>query len=265
VQAVDSVERIDRCSRRFDRTNFGLPIARCRFPPTSFAIMKHPASAPDSSSVSSGDGAAPRPRRNSSTLAIATFLWLLAVVGGAVALAAYSNAPGDAGAPPAHWPKASGIPLDPGKPTLVFLAHPRCPCTRASLAELELLMAEARGVVSAHVVFIRPRGTEETWSETDLWRAAAAIPGVTMHRDDSGVETRRFGSETSGETLLYESDGHLVFQGGITIARGHAGDNPGRDTLIALLRHGTARRHETPVFGCPLFGAGPQPGGVKCE
>lgn len=182
-----------------------------------------------------------------------------------MALAAYSNAPGDAGAPPARWPEESRIPLDPGKPTLVFLAHPRCPCTRASLGELELLLAEAQGLVSAHVVFIRPAGTAEAWAETDLWRAAEAIPGVSIYRDDSGVETRRFGSETSGETLLYEPDGHLAFQGGITVARGHSGDNPGRDTLLALLRDGTAQRRETPVFGCRMFGVEPQPGGSKCE
>ena len=227
--------------------------------------MKHPARATDSSSVSSEDGAALHPHRKSFALVIAVALWLLAVVGGVVALAAYSNSPCNAGAPPAHWPKESGIPLDLGKPTLVFLAHPRCPCTRASLGELELLLAEAQGLVSAHVVFIRPAGTAEAWVDTDLWRAAEAIPGVTIHCDDSGVETRRFGSETSGETLLYEPDGHLAFQGGITVARGHSGDNPGRDTLLALLRDGTAQRRETPVFGCRMFGVEPQPGGSKCE
>jgi hypothetical protein len=227
--------------------------------------MKHPAQVAESNFVNPEDGAALRPRRNSPVVMIAACFWLLAAVGGVVALAAYSNSPGDAGAPPGRWPKESQIPLDPSRPTLVFLAHPRCPCTRASLGELELLMAEAQGLVSAHVLFIRPAGTPEDWVETDLWRAAAAIPGVAAHRDDTGVETRRFGSETSGETLLYEPDGHLVFQGGITIARGHSGDNPGRDALMSLLRRETTRRRETPVFGCPLFGAGPQPRGAKCK
>jgi hypothetical protein len=208
-------------------------------------------------------GAGPRPRQNSCTLAIAAFLWLLAVVGGVVALEVHSNSAGDAGAPPDRWPKESRIPLDAGQPTLVFFAHPRCPCTRASLGELELLMAGVQGVVSAHVLFIRPEGVADAWVETDLWRTAAAIPGVTMHRDDTGVETRRFGSETSGETLLYEPDGHLAFHGGMTVARGHSGDNPGRDTLMALLRHVTVRRRENPVFGCRMFDARPQPGGGK--
>jgi hypothetical protein len=227
--------------------------------------MKPPARVTDSSFASSEDGAALRSRRYSSVLAIVAFLWLLAAVGGVVALAAYANLPCDAGAPPARWPNESRIPLDPGKPTLVFLAHPRFPCTRASLGELELLMAGVQGLVSAHVLFIRPEGVSDAWVETDLWRTAAAIPGVVVYRDDSGVEARRFGSETSGETLFYEPDGRLAFQGGITLARGHSGDNPGRETLMALLRHETPQRRETPVFGCRMFGAAPQPGGAKCQ
>jgi hypothetical protein len=88
---------------------------------------------------------------------------------------------------------------------------------------------------------------------------------VTVVRDDDGREARRFGVEASGETLLYDADGSLLFSGGITAARGHAGDNAGRTELVSLLNHEPSsrtnivdrtgsHRDATSVFGCPLFG-----------
>jgi hypothetical protein len=55
---------------------------------------------------------------------------------------------------------------------------------------------------------------------------------------------------------MYDRDGRLLFQGGITISRGHAGDNPGRSALVALLNHELVSEVETPVYGCSLFDAG---------
>ena len=75
-----------------------------------------------------------------------------------------------------------------------------------------------------------------------------------MLRDDDGAEARRFGAETSGQTLLYDARGALAFSGGITGARGHAGDNAGRASLrradsIASQadRRGTQRLRLLPV------------------
>ena len=74
-----------------------------------------------------------------------------------------------------------------------------------------------------------------------------------MLSDDNGVEAQHFGVYTSGETLLYDSRGSLIFSGGITGSRGHAGDNAGEQALISLLTRGEARERVTSVFGCPLF------------
>ena len=138
---------------------------------------------------------------------------------------------------------------------LVMFAHPRCPCTRASVGELERLLAEAPARCSAKVIFLQPTGMDDEWVESDLWHTASRIPGVTVHRDRSGIEARWFHAETSGQTLLYDRGGRLIFQGGITISRGHAGDNPGRSALLARLRDRTASLAKTPVFGCALFSA----------
>jgi hypothetical protein len=193
-------------------------------------------------------------------MAVAAILWLSAVVTVMALLIDFSNSPSSSGAPPTHWPVHSQIPLDPERSTLVMFVHPRCPCTRASLGELELLLARCQGQVSTHLLFIRPPGTTEDWLKTDLWRMGSSIPGVTLHGHNAAAEAHRFHSETSGHTLLYDRDGRLMFQGGITISRGHSGDNAGRSAIGALLHHELSNQIKTPVFGCSLFEAECQQG-----
>ena len=56
-----------------------------------------------------------------------------------VGLVRYKGQAGVANGAPARWPAPSRIELIPGQPTLALFAHPKCPCTRASLAELRVL------------------------------------------------------------------------------------------------------------------------------
>lgn len=190
----------------------------------------------------------------------AALTWLSVVVGGLGLLAQYEQAPGPPADARPQWPAASQLVLDGRRPTLVMLAHPRCTCTQASIAELAELMARAHARPKAYVVFIKPGGVTGEWEHTDLWQAAARIPDVTVVRDDGGVEAERFGAETSGQTFLYDTHGHLMFSGGTTGARGHRGDNQGRAALLALLDTGRADRASASVFGCSLFAAGDRPG-----
>ena len=187
---------------------------------------------------------------------IATAVWLIAAVTGLSVLWRYDNEPGVGANAPARWPAASVLARTPGQSTLVLLAHPQCSCTPASLAELAEVLARARTSPRTYVLFLKPVGVSSKWEQTDLWKTAAAIPGVTLVRDDDGREARRFGSETSGQTLLYDGNGTLRFSGGITGARAHAGDNAGRRSLVALLSGEQPDRAATNVFGCPLFASG---------
>jgi hypothetical protein len=168
---------------------------------------------------------------------------------------AYDNAPGQAAAPPSLWPADSRIHLSTDRATLIMLTHPRCPCTRASIGELDRLMAQAQGRVMAHVLIVKPAGAGDDWEETDLLQSAASIPGVNVVVDDGGVEAHRFHALTSGQTVLYDTEGRLLFSGGVTGSRGHSGDNAGRSAIVSLLNAGEAERAETFVFGCPLFDA----------
>src|SRR5207244_3426685 len=130
---------------------------------------------------------------------------------------------------------------------------PQCPCSRATIGELALIMAR-HPKVDAYVLFYAPESEANGWVRTDLWRDAARIPGVRIVEDRAGVEIRRFGASTSGQALLYDSRGKLLFNGGITSSRGHSGPNDGRESIVSWIEGDTAPRSRTPVFGCSLLG-----------
>jgi hypothetical protein len=187
---------------------------------------------------------------------IAVILWIPAVGVGVGALFRYSNTPGRLAAPPQDWPQSAGFGRVPGESTLVVFAHPQCPCSRATIGELALIVAHCRVKVNTYVLFYAPRSMGEDWARSELWNDAAAIPGVHVLEDQDGREVRRFGASTSGQTLLYGIDGQLVFNGGITAARGHLGANDGTDAVESMLKYGIAKQRTAPVFGCSLLGLG---------
>jgi hypothetical protein len=192
-------------------------------------------------------------------------LWFAVICFGSVALLRYENRPSEANVALGTLPAQSKLSRNENLPTLILFGHPKCPCTRATLGELSLLIARCSKKVAATVIFTKPADVGDNWVDTDLWRSAEAIPGVTVLRDDSGVEARRFGAVTSGEVMLYARDGKLLFHGGITDARGHAGDNEGRTAIALLLEGKPCNARTTHVFGCRLFaGHSVQPSQLTC-
>ena len=180
-------------------------------------------------------------------------VWILLVGGGMKILANYQNAPGQTAHAQTDWPAQSRFSRSTNSPTLVMFAHPQCPCTRASLSELARIMAQCDGKLAARVVFLKPSGMSETWLHSDSWGAAAAIPGVQVERDEKGVLANEFDAKTSGQVLVYDVTGRLVFSGGITDSRGHEGDNAGSEAIVSLVSTGRAKNARTPVFGCAIF------------
>jgi hypothetical protein len=183
---------------------------------------------------------------------VGCLVWAAAVAAGFTELASYAGRAGQAADAPATWPTTSSIPRRDGRATLVMIAHARCPCTRASLRELERLLARVGAETDAFVVFEGPPASD---AADDLRRAAASIAGVRVLEDAHNAEARRFGAQTSGQVVVYDARGALLFAGGITPARGHEGDNAGSTALQRLLNHDTTPRSQsgTSVFGCSLF------------
>src|SRR5688572_219689 len=139
--------------------------------------------------------------RKSLILVPLSLLWLVLVCSGFAWLVRYEYSPGRTVIAPVSWPKESRIERATNQPTLLMFAHPRCPCTRASMAELARLMAQSEGRARVVVSFFRPSGTGQDWSVTELWRNASSLPGVAVEWDEDGVEALRFHSETSGQVL----------------------------------------------------------------
>ncbi|HEX8367852.1 MAG TPA: hypothetical protein VF604_04870 [Pyrinomonadaceae bacterium] len=184
---------------------------------------------------------------------LGAILWLSTAVGGVFYLARYESTPADKNfSYPAVFPPESRISRDTERPTLIFFAHPKCPCTRASLRELARLMTDADGKLQAFAVFIKPKGESEEWTETDLRANAEAIPNVRVLIDEDERETKIFNAQTSGLILLYDRAGNLRFDGGITASRGHEGDNAGSRAIFEILTEDAFKTAETAVFGCPL-------------
>jgi hypothetical protein len=117
-----------------------------------------------------------------------------------------------------------------------MIAHPRCPCTRASLHELAVAVGQCDCDFDATVVFFRPVGADATWTNADLVGLASEIPGVRVVWDDGGQLAELYRVETSGHVLVFGQSGELLFNGGITATRGHEGGNAGRDALVSCLQ-----------------------------
>ena len=177
--------------------------------------------------------------------------WVVAVAGGLATLWSYQSSPGPLADAPAEWPAASRIPRPADRPVVIVALHPQCPCSRATIHELERLLAHRSERPEVHLLFVAPRDIEDAWVRSTLWETAAAIPDVHIARDD-GTEARRFGARVSGQVLVYDRTGRLQFSGGITPARGHEGDSAGIAAIDALLA-GRDHPRTTMVFGCLLF------------
>ena len=183
---------------------------------------------------------------------VACAAWAGGVLAGLVLLDVHAGTAAASVAPPARWPAGARVALDPALPTLLVFAHPRCPCTDATLEELNRVLAHCDGRVAVTVLFRSDPALGADWAHGRLWDEATALPGVAVLQDPLGALARRFGVRTSGHALLYAPDGSLLFEGGLTLARGHAGDSPGAAAVQDLVLHGHGPAH-APVFGCGLF------------
>lgn len=181
-------------------------------------------------------------------------LWGGAVVIGLGQLEKYSATEGKMDLGLTGWPVDSQLPLSDKKPTLVMFLHPKCPCSHATVGELEILLARKRDFFQLLVIFFQPEAEPEAWGDTALRHRVAALPGARIYHDVDGKESRLFHANISGEAFAFEPDGRMVFHGGITRGRGHSGDNAGRSALDDLHKEGNENDlRQTLVYGCPLF------------
>ena len=199
--------------------------------------------------------------RNRYFLSLAFVGWLSAAVAGMAVMWTYQARPGLGADAPARWPGESTLPFDRAKQTLLVWIHPRCPCTHATVRELDRLLTHLPGDVNCRVVISQPPGCDESFLQTSLTSTVGRLSRAEVIVDRDQIEAKRFGVSTSGQVLLYDRDARLTFAGGITASRGHEGDNRGTAAIREIFRaaQSPACCQGNAVYGCDLFGAADDP------
>lgn len=200
-------------------------------------------------------------RRSRFSLALCG-LWMAGLVVAIGAMSAHKATPRAAVQPYIeNWPTASRLVRDGRSPTLIMFAHPYCECTRASLAELRELMPRLEGKVRSYILFAQSEGKPAARSENRI--LAESIRGVTVVDDEAAREADRFGATTSGQVMLYDTGGRILFSGGIAPLPHYSGEAPMVHSLIAAIEStsgggpmGARVQMPNAVFGCDLHGKG---------
>ncbi len=183
-------------------------------------------------------------------------IWLSGTASGFFLLGAYHVRPGQPGKPLVRWPEGCPVRLDPDRPTLLIFLHPRCPCSRASVAELASIAASYRGRFAAHAILYRPEGPSEDWDQAEAAATdEASIPGLRRWTDRSGRWATDSGSRRLGrvladprpwmERLLREAASPLraAIGGGISASKPWSNASSERDVEPRVKL----------IFGCPIL------------
>lgn len=99
-----------------------------------------------------------------------------------------------------QWPVDSTIVRLTELLTLVLFLHPKCPCSRATVGELERLplLIPSDALPDVCVVAAAPRATGDLWWSSPFLDRIARLPNArTGGRDPGGVETDLFGESAA--------------------------------------------------------------------
>lgn len=179
-------------------------------------------------------------------------LWAVLIGSLLLWLGHYSMQEGDRGLVPRELDEPSGL-------VAHFFLHPQCPCSGASVEELDRLMtrlgAKSDLLVTAHV--FEPENATNDWAGSEMVARLKRMPGVQVQMDPLGKQGETLGVKSSGHLLVYH-DGVLRFSGGLTALRGHAGrSDSGEAAYLALTgehKNEWMTDVDWVVFGCPILG-----------
>lgn len=175
-------------------------------------------------------------------------VWATACLTGFLILWDYSFTPGETKGAPLKIPAE----FKDGRFHLLMSIHPRCPCTKASLAELSRILAKTKGKMGVSILVYMPRGEQREWQNGDLLNESKSIPAVSILSDQNGKIAESLGMTTSGAVCLYDKKGNLRYSGGITASRGHEGDNHGKSIILSQVFGKTTGIVKGIVYGCPI-------------
>ncbi|MBP6745241.1 hypothetical protein KA344_08395 [bacterium] len=186
--------------------------------------------------------------------------WGVLVLLGYGSMVVYSTSPAKSAVTADHFPLDSTL-AHGRNLTLITFLHPQCPCSRATVSELQELLVqnEFQSNLTIYAVVSRPSGCSADFTRGAILDSLSSMKNVQVVIDKDDVESQRFGARASGQTLLFDGQGKCLFSGGITAARGEVGANAGVNALRQYLAGTTTTTttttlttKQTPVFGCSL-------------
>jgi len=148
-------------------------------------------------------------------------------------------------------PADLAMPAQLTRPQLLLALHPRCPCSRATVNELAKILSRVPKASDVTVLMYKPPNEPDSWLEGTLLEACRRMH-CKVRPDPGGRLAASLGSLTSGGVVLYDANGKLRYQGGITSSRGHEGDNAGERAIVEILQGHRDSHASMPVFGCPI-------------
>lgn len=162
-------------------------------------------------------------------------VWLVVVTGATIVQFRYETTPAQVLAAPERWPVLPELKLEPGHAVVLMALHPRCPCSAASIEQLQECVRSMDNRIDLIILESMPAGAKPEWTDSALCRQIKALSRAKLIIDTDGTLASAFGLTTSGQVVAYDSAGELRFNGGLTAARGVEGNNPSSETFRELL------------------------------
>ena len=178
-------------------------------------------------------------------------LWLGLIAGGYAWSLRYGFATGKALEAPLVLPSSLGLPSPLPRAQLFLALHPHCPCSRATVAELAKIISQTADSRDITVLMYKPASQPDSWLNGSLLDDCRRM-NCRIRPDPDGLLAASLGGFTSGNVVLYDVNGKLRYQGGITASRGHEGDNLGELAVVEAIHGRGLRLQSLPVFGCAI-------------
>ena len=131
-----------------------------------------------------------RPNRNAYRLLIAN--WAIGLVSGFSLIVSHNFATGNVSSAPIEWPDGINLESDANHPTLLVFIHPQCPCSSATIGELERLLADVNQQVKCTILMVCPSDHVDQWMKSKNTERSKSIEGVQIVVDVDGTTAAKF-------------------------------------------------------------------------
>lgn len=132
---------------------------------------------------------------------------------------------------------------------LICFLHPKCPCSDATIYELNRLRTSNKELKIIAVLSF-PENTYSEWKTINrVDNQLSRIEGLEIIEDKNSEMAKDFGGLTSGSCYLFR-DSELMFAGGITPSRGHLGKTEAHEIISKKASNEDLLVQK--VFGCPI-------------